>query len=96
MTYNKGEKMSSLKALKELKENAQEVCEWELDRLNIIEKDLEILEILKNSMSVETVTFKNDNEVEKYEYEYIAFNDWNLDIENKEDYNKIRKWLIEK
>ena len=96
MIYNKGDKMSSLEALKELKENAQEVCEWELDRLNIIEKDLEILEILKNSMSVETVTFKNDNEVEKYEYEYIAFNDWNLDIENKEDYNKIRKWLIEK
>ena len=64
--------------------------------LNSIEKDLEILEIFKNSMSVETVTFKNDNEVEKYEYEYIAFNDWNLDIKNKEDYNKIREWLKEK
>ena len=94
MIYNKVEKKSSLKALKELKENAQEVCEWELDRLNIIEKDLEIAQILKNSMSVETETFENDNEVE--EYEYIAFNDWDLDIENKEDYNKIREWLKEK
>ena len=39
--------MTSKEAFKELKENAQEVCEWELDRLNIIEKDLEILEIIK-------------------------------------------------
>ena len=87
--------MTSLEALKELKENAQEVCKWELDRLNIIEKDLEIAQILKNSMSVETETFENDNnEVE--EYEYIAFNDWDLDIENKEDYNKIKEWIKEK
>ena len=39
--------MNSKEALKELKENAQEICEWELDRLNIIEKDLEVLEIIK-------------------------------------------------
>ena len=39
--------MKSEEAVKELKENAQEICEWELDRLNIIEKDLKILEILK-------------------------------------------------
>ena len=32
--------MNSKQAFKELKENAQEVCEWELDRLNIIEKIL--------------------------------------------------------
>ena len=120
MTYNKGEKMSSIEALKRIKRKYKYLIVKELHRsthynnnINIenieeywhkenkedfsqIEKDLEILEILKNSMSVETVTFKNDNEVEKYEYEYIAFNDWNLDIENKEDYNKIRKWLIEK
>ena len=54
MIYNKVEKKSSLKALKELKENAQEVCEWELDRLNIIEKDLEILEMLKTIIYEET------------------------------------------
>lgn len=39
--------MNSVEAFKELKENAEEICEWELDRLNIIEKDLEILEIIK-------------------------------------------------
>ena len=61
----------------------------------LIKKDLEIAQILKNSMNVETETFENDNnEVE--EYEYIAFNDWDLDIENKEDYNKIKEWLKEK
>ena len=47
MICNKEDKMSSLEALKELKENAQEICKWELDRLNIIEKDLEILDIIK-------------------------------------------------
>ena len=39
--------MNSKQAFKELKESAQEVCEWELDRLNIIEKDLELLDIIK-------------------------------------------------
>ena len=39
--------MNSKQAFKELKENAQEVCEWELDRLNIIEKDLELLDIIE-------------------------------------------------
>ena len=42
--------MNSKEALKELKENAQEICEWELDRLNIIEKDLEVLEIIKKHL----------------------------------------------
>ena len=40
--------MTSKEALKELKENAQEICEWEVYRLNIIEKDLEALKILIN------------------------------------------------
>ena len=39
--------MNSKQAFKELKESAQEICEWELDRLNIIEKDLELLDIIK-------------------------------------------------
>ena len=39
--------MTSKEAFKELKENAQEICEWELVRLNIIAKDLEILEQLE-------------------------------------------------
>ena len=40
--------MNSKEALEELKENAHEICEWELIRLKIIEQDLKVLEILKN------------------------------------------------
>ena len=40
--------MTSKEALEELIENAHEICEWELFRLKIIEKDLKVLEILKN------------------------------------------------
>lgn len=61
----------------------------------LIKKDLEIAQILKNGMSVDTEVFENDNH-EVVEYEYIAFNDWDLDIENKEDYNKIKNWIKEK
>lgn len=60
--------------------------------LDIIEKDLEILEILKSYMSIETEIFENENN-EVVEYEYIAFNNGDLDIENKEEYNKIKEWL---
>ena len=47
--------MTSEEALKELKENAHEICEWELVRLNIIEKDLEVLEILKNVFNYKSI-----------------------------------------
>lgn len=57
-----------------------------------IKKDLEILEILKSYMSIETEIFENENN-EVVEYEYIAFNNGDLDIENKEEYNKIKEWL---
>ena len=33
-------KLTSKKALKQLKENVYELDEWQYDRLNIIEKDL--------------------------------------------------------
>lgn len=46
-------KMTSKEALWELKCNAIEICDWENDRLDIIEKDLEILEILKRMLTVE-------------------------------------------
>lgn len=85
--------MSGLEALKELKENAQEVCKWELDRLNIIEKDLEILYMLRKNMHIDTETFKDDD-TKIVEYEYIAYNYWELDIENKEEYNKLKEWLL--
>ena len=47
--------MTCKEAFKELKENAQEICEWELVRLNIIEKDLEVLEILKNVFNYKSI-----------------------------------------
>ena len=86
--------MTSLEALKELKENAQEVCEWELDRLNIIEKDLEILYMLKNNMRVEIKLLKHYNNNKIIEHEDIAYNDRKLNIKTKEEYNKIREWLL--
>ena len=39
--------MTSKEALKELIENAQDLCEWELVRLNIIKQDLDRLEKLE-------------------------------------------------
>lgn len=81
--------MTSLEALKR-------ICnDCESEEYKLIKKDLEIAKILKDSMSVETEIFENDNK-EVVEYEYIAFNDWDLDIENKEDYNKIKNWIKEK
>lgn len=84
--------MNGLEAFKELKENAK-ICKWELDRLNIIEKDLEILYMLRKNMHVDSETIKDD-ENKIVEYEYIAYNYWELDIENKEEYNKLREWLL--
>ena len=47
--------MSCKEAFKELKENAQEICEWELVRLNIIEKDLKVLEIFKRVFNYKSI-----------------------------------------
>lgn len=47
--------MNCKEAFKELKENAQEICEWELIRLNVIEKDLEVLDILKNVFNYKSI-----------------------------------------
>ena len=61
--------MTSNKALKELKENAQQICEWELDRLNIIEKDLEVLDILKRNIYVaDNTIYATPNELKKDDY----------------------------
>ena len=86
--------MTSKEALNDLKESAQKFCEWELIRLNIIEKDLEILEILKKSMSVETEYFDDDGTSK--EYEFITFYDMELWENNEKEYNKIKEWLKEK
>ena len=82
MIYNKVEKKSSLKALKELKENAQEICEWELVRLNIIEKDLEILEILKKHYDINSLTTSLDSFISIFIYK------------TDKDFEKIKEWLL--
>ena len=64
--------MTSNKALKELKENAQEICKWELDRLEIIGKDLEILDILKRNIFVaDNMIYATPNELEKDDYKKL-------------------------
>ena len=45
-------KLTSKLALKQLKENVYELDERQYDRLNIIEKDLKILEILKKNIFI--------------------------------------------
>lgn len=59
--------------------------------LDLIEKDLEILQMLKKKMSIETDYYDDDNMCR--EYEYIACNGMDLCIENEEEFNKIKEWL---
>ena len=74
--------MNNKQAFKELKESAQEFCEWELDRLNIIEKDLEILDILKNESDSKRIIERDG---------IVSFH---LDmILTADNYNKIKGWL---
>lgn len=54
-----------------------------------IEKDLEMANMIKNNISIQT---DYDEETCK-EYEYLAYNDLYLDIKNEEEYNKIKEWL---
>ena len=82
------DKTTSREALEELKENAQEICKWELDRLNIIEKDLEILDILKKNLY-----YDNKNHVIKmkeirkstFNFNYEDLKEW---LENDSNKNK--------
>ena len=68
--------MKSKEAFKELKENAQEVCEWELDRLNIIEKDLELLDIIKFLIKKGDIAVNSDLFVDYPElYEWLEQNE---------------------
>ena len=76
--------MTSQEAFKELKENAQEVCEWELDRLNIIEKDLELLDIIKFLIKKGDIVVNSDLFVDYPElYEWLEQNEWNINKSNK-------------
>lgn len=61
------------------------------DSLATIEKELEILEILKKKMTIETDYYDSDIGCE--EYEYIAYNGEPLIIVDKDEFNKIKEWL---
>ena len=68
--------MNSKQAFKELKENAQEVCEWELDRLNIIENDLKLLDIIKFLIKKRDIVVNSDLFVDYPElYEWLEQNE---------------------
>lgn len=71
-------------------DSAKNIFKRELD---LIEKDLEILHILKKKMSIETDYYDDDNMCR--EYEYIACNGMDLCIENEEEFNKIKERLEE-
>ena len=68
--------MNSKQAFKELKESAEEICEWELDRLNIIEKDLELLDIIKFLIKKGDIVVNSDLFVDYPElYEWLEQNE---------------------
>ena len=76
--------MNSKQAFKELKESAQEFCEWELDRLNIIEKDLELLDIIKFLIKKGDIVVNPDLFVDYPElYEWLEQNEWNINKSNQ-------------
>lgn len=63
---------------------------WE-EHYKVIKKDLEVLEILKKKMIIDTDYY--DSDVGCEEFEYIAYNGQPLNIENKEEYDLIKEWL---
>ena len=88
-------KLTSKKALKQLKENVYELDEWQYDRLNIIGKDLEILECFRKIPKQDLENFID----EQIRYE-INLNSWlkscNCDLEKEEltkHLIKIKDWL---
>lgn len=60
-------------------------------RLAIVKKDLDVLEVLKNKMSVEIGYYDSDFGCEAYEY--IAYNGVDLNIETQEEFNLLKEWL---
>lgn len=72
--------MTSKEALKELIDNAQDMSEWELVRLNIVKKDLEVLEILKKYLYY-------DNENHFIKMVQIRKQIFNF------DYEDLKEWL---
>ena len=68
-------------------DSAKNIFKRELD---LIEKDLKILQMLKKNMSIKTDYYDDDM---RHEYEYIAYNGTDLWIESKEEFNKLKEWL---
>lgn len=68
-------------------DNAKNIFKRELD---LIEKDLEILQMLKKNMSIKTDYYDDDM---RHEYKYIAYNGMDLWIESEEEFNKLKEWL---
>ena len=68
--------MTSKEALKELIENAQDLCEWELVRLNIIKQDLDRLEKVIGLLwykNVNIVYIKIFKDFKKYSEYYTGY-----------------------
>ena len=84
--------MTSKEAFKELKENAIELSEWELDRLNIIEKDLEVLEIaIKYNIDWEVVEVSESYLIYKANLKSLCFDEWQ--IPNREEFKMLKERL---
>lgn len=56
-----------------------------------IKKNLDVLDILKKKMSIETDYYDSDDGCE--EFEYIVYNGEALNIDTQEEFNKIKEWL---
>lgn len=61
------------------------------EEIETIEKDLDVLEMLKKKMSIETDYYDSDDGCE--EFEYIVYNGEALNIDTQEEFNKIKEWL---
>ena len=90
-----GKKLTSKLALRQLKRNVYELDEWQWNRLNIIEKDLEILECFRKITKGDLINFIDEQII----YE-INLNSWlkscNCDLEKEEltkHLIKIKEWL---
>ena len=67
---------------------SNEFCE----EYNLIKKDLEILEIFKNNISIKIKTQKMRDVFLKNES--IAYNNHDLIIKNEEEFYKIKDWIL--
>ena len=82
--------MTSKESLKELIDNVQDMSEWELVRLNIVKKDLEVLEILKKYLY-----YDNENHFIKmvqirkqiFNFDYEDLKEWLENGQRKNDRN---------